>query len=895
MSCPKPLRWSSISVFVVIGLLTVLPSTAFAVKVVSGSYGVDAVWDTVGGRFYEVTGSVTVQAGVTLTIDPGVVVKFNLYTGLYVHGTLSAVGGVGPDSTIYFTSIRDDNIPPPLGDDTNGDGNATLPATQNWRSIYFYDDAEDSSRLENCELWFGGYSGNAVIVCEDASPTIEDCVVNAGYYGIKCTGSVTPTIRNTDINACTSVPLAITIDADPVFDAVTFGSTSDNAYDAIGLLPTTLTSSATLYVRGTEVGGSPISNLTHLLLGDIQVNAGATLTIEPGMVVKCLNSSVDLLIDGELIADGKTDSLIVFTSVKDDNYGDPNDTNNDGSSTAPASNNWGGISFTDGSAGLLDSCVVKYGGYGTYNSLVRMYNTGTDVSITNSEFSDSYYGLELAGLSDPTVSNNTIANCTYTPILMSVSADPSLSGNTFTANSVTALGLINETIAVDSHIRRRDVAGYVNITYYLIGDLTMDTGSVLTIDPGVVLKFYYSAYTDIYINGGLRAEGKSDSLIVFTSVRDDTHGNPADTNDDGSATTPAQSNWGHISFNATAIDSESVLEHCWIGYGYGRQGSPYPKGALRCLSASPTVDSCTFYTNYVGLRCDGNSEAVVTNSHFFNSYSVPIVVSVLADPTLTDNTFDQNAYHAVGIASETLSQDATLEVSTVGVPQFSEPFPYFLAEGNLTVGTGVTMEIAPDVVIKFDNYYIVVAGGLVAEPVPALLAPDPVVFTDIKDDSHGGDSNVDGSATSPVNADWRGVEFEPTAIDSNCRLENCLFWYGGNSGEGTIHMENASPSITDCSFEFNGIAIWIEGISDPTITGTLIRQSTQEPIAVDLLANPTFSGNTFDANGITALGMIGGNLAQDATLPVRDVAGYNNITYIMDSNLQVQFGATLTI
>ncbi|MCK4546197.1 MAG: right-handed parallel beta-helix repeat-containing protein [Candidatus Eisenbacteria sp.] len=878
---------------VTVAALTLCPSGAMAVKQVSGNIWVDTVWDTVGGRIYEVTGSVAVQSGATLRIDPGVVVKFNLYRALSVYGTLYAVGGNGPDSTIYFTSIRDDNIPPPLGDDTNGDGNATLPANQNWNNIYFYSTAEDTSRLEHCELWFGGYSSNAIIVCEDASPTIENCVVNAGYYGIKCTGPVTPTIRNTDINACTSVPLAITIDADPVFDAVTFGSTSDNGYDAIGLLPTTLSSDATLYVRGTQVGGSPIPNVTYLLLGDITVNAGATLTIDPGIVTKFLSASVDIFVNGGLVADGKSDSLIVFTSFKDDNYGDPNDTNNDGSTTAPASGDWGGLVFGEGSSGTIDYCVVKYGGYGTYNCLVRTYNTGTDVSFTNSEFSDAQYGLEIAGLSDPAVTDNTLAFCTYTPILMSVSADPVFSGNTFVSNGVTALGLISETVGVNSLIRRRDVAGYENITYYLVGNLTMDLGAVLTVDPDVVIKFKH-AYTSIIIEGGLRAEGTPDSMVVFTSWRDDTHGNPADTNDDGSATVPNHSDWGHIQFVSTAIDTESVLQHCWIGYG-GYDGYGAYEGTVWCSSSSPAIDQCTFYTNRVGVRCDGNSEALVTDNFFFNHYSVPIHVSVLSNPTFTGNTFDQNAYHAVGIISETLSENATLEVSTVGIPQFPEPFPYFLVQGALTIGTDVIMTIDPDVVVKCSSYGIIVHGGLIAEPGPILVKQSPVVFTDIKDDSHGGDSNVDGSATGPTNADWPAIEFYPTADDANCRLENCLFWYGGSSAQGVIHMENASPSITNCSFEFNGIGIWIEGLSNPTITGNLIRQSTREPVAVDVLCNPTFSGNSFDANGMTALGIIGGYLAQDATLPVRNVAGYNNITYILGSNLTVQFGATLTI
>ena len=81
---------------------------------------------------------------------------------------------------------------------------------------------------------------------------------------------------------------------------------------------------------------------------------GGDLTIDPGIVAKP-RANVDLFVDGALYMDGTADpdSQIVFTSYKDDNYGTPNDTNNDGSITAPDKGDWGQIIFREGSTGSV--------------------------------------------------------------------------------------------------------------------------------------------------------------------------------------------------------------------------------------------------------------------------------------------------------------------------------------------------------------------------------------------------------------------------------------------------------------------------------------------------------------------------------------------------------------
>src|SRR5438105_1208387 len=93
---------------------------ARAVTNVSGMINQDTTWSLANSP-YVVTGSVTVAAGVTLTIEAGVVVKFP-GTSLYVDGTLLAQGTTS--QPIVLTSYKDDLY---VGD-TNGDGTASSAA-----------------------------------------------------------------------------------------------------------------------------------------------------------------------------------------------------------------------------------------------------------------------------------------------------------------------------------------------------------------------------------------------------------------------------------------------------------------------------------------------------------------------------------------------------------------------------------------------------------------------------------------------------------------------------------------------------------------------------------------------------------------------------------------------
>ena len=106
---------------------------------VSGVIASDTTW-TQSGSPYVVDADVTVSDGVTLIVEAGSVVQFEAEVGLYVEGTLQALGTEA--SPILFTSNQDN------------------PAGADWETIHFgdssqnavYDDNRVGGRLHSASL-----------------------------------------------------------------------------------------------------------------------------------------------------------------------------------------------------------------------------------------------------------------------------------------------------------------------------------------------------------------------------------------------------------------------------------------------------------------------------------------------------------------------------------------------------------------------------------------------------------------------------------------------------------------------------------------------------------------------------------------------------------------------
>ncbi len=128
--------------------------------------------------------------------------------------------------------------------------------------------------------------------------------------------------------------------------------------------------------------------------------------------------------------------------------------------------------------------------------------------------------------------------------------------------------------------------------------------------------------------------------------------------------------------------------------------------------------------------------------------------------------------------------------------------PYVL-EGYVNVAGGVTLTIEAGVVIKLKEYAEMhVNGSLIAQG----TTEDPIVFTSILDDDHAGDTNGDGSMTSPYISAWNSLSLAPSSNGSI--INNCLFFYGGWAEEiGALESWSNYNSISDCQFYYCGTGL----------------------------------------------------------------------------------------
>ena len=185
----------------------------------------------------------------------------------------------------------------------------------------------------------------------------------------------------------------------------------------------------------------------------------------------------------------------------------------------------------------------------------------------------------------------------------------------------------------------------------------------------------------------------------------------------------------------------------------------------------------------------------------------------------------------------------------------------YVVDSTITIPEGITLTIEPGVVVKnsipvnsFEYTFFDVSGTLLAQG----TAADSIVFTDFKDDAHGGDTNGDGSASTPsFGYEWRCINLLRSSGNTSV-FSYCKILYGGRGylsdhELGALVCDGASPTITHCLFSKNNVGLQVRNGSAAVVENNVFDNYYNAAMGITWDVPFTYANNEFDPNDLRAI------------------------------------------
>lgn len=299
--------------------------------------------------------------------------------------------------------------------------------------------------------------------------------------------------------------------------------------------------------------------------------------------------------------------------------------------------------------------------------------------------------------------------------------------------------------------------------YYVVDDITVQNGTTLLIQPGAVVKF--KAGCCLAADGGatINATDTVDKPIYFTSILDTTPGGDSILNDINTA--PVPRSWGYLWINNGSNSNKFI--YCHIRYA-GEGGD-----AALDLRGQAQIDHCVFSNNlcglqpwsadYAALHIQNATGVTLTNTIFYyNRWPLAIPSNLSIDAT-NSFSYDHDNNGGTPALTNTYQGICVNTTDMAGITTWTETeVPYCLFD-DLSLNTGMTFTIANGAIVKM-------SGNEIDKYDAGTFNYGTTIFTSYKDDAHGGDTNADGTASSPSSGDWDGIWFQTGSCQNSANI-----------------------------------------------------------------------------------------------------------------------------
>jgi hypothetical protein len=494
-----------------------------------------------------------------------------------------------------------------------------------------------------------------------------------------------------------------TVDIDSRADALS-GAAGNNSLQRVDLR------------QGTIAKTSTVPNLSptgtyYRVEGDLVVPSGVTWTVEPDVTLELDGLFTDLIVDGTILAQGAPGAYIRLQ--------------------APAGGLAGSLALRDGATAVLEGVLfdsLGVNGSSAYDA--ALWLDDATVTLRGSLFTDN--AVDIRGRADRLRAWDGSTGIGNDNDLLRVEPFNNSIAESVTWPSFTPTGA----------------------RLVLKADQTVPAGATLTITPPLDVELD-GVFTDLFIRGGLSAEGTATDSIRFLGVGTTGGGSVAFLADTLSGTLR------YVRFERLGINGSSAYD-C----------------ALYLDGSQVAVEHAQFRNNTVDAR--GHGEAF--------------------------NAFGRNsALDLIELETTSVDRDAVWVLAdTNGVT--------YRLRGDLTVNAGVDLDIEAGVRVEFTNLFhdLFIAGSLQAVG----TVYDSILF--VGTDANGGGSVVllDGS----FNHDLAYCGFDRLGISGSSAYNAGLYCgTAGNTDvfacrfsgltNGVVSAGGANPVIEGCAFRDNGTGI----------------------------------------------------------------------------------------